>query len=147
MGFQPQTCNRPRRATRQRSARRDCSVSSSVLPLGFIQRGVGLWTGTFEPAWFDRLSHTASILGELKRRRFTRGESTTERRRHRSRVWGLPTEARANRPVWSECTTNSFVIMTCKSFGNWRSVRPTSAEAQDGLLHGLKPVVSTSNFL
>jgi hypothetical protein len=102
-----------RRVARQRSAGGDCSVSSGVLSPGCIRRGVGVWKRTFRSNWADRLTHTALILGELERGRFTHGEPVSERRRQSFPSFGsLPgrsvrghtTLARLLDPVWVQHT-------------------------------------------
>jgi len=90
----------------QRSAGGDCSVSSGVLPPGFIQRGVGVWKRTFATATrrCDRLAHTALILGGLPA--LHRHVPWRERRGViRPRVRGRPTAAPAPGPVWPRYST------------------------------------------
>jgi hypothetical protein len=90
----------------QRSAGGDCSVSSGVLSPGFIRRGVGVWERTFATASYrdDRLAHPALIQRDLPS--CHRHKTWQERR---GVIWsavrGLPTEARATGPFWTDRTT------------------------------------------
>ena len=107
MGFHHTLDDGGRGLHAQRSAGRDCSVSSGVLSPGCIRRGVGVWECTFAAArrCGDRLAHTTLILGGLPalHHRVVRQE---RRGVIRPRVQGRPTAAPAPAPFWVRCSIN-----------------------------------------
>lgn len=155
MGFQPPTCDRPRRATRQQFPVWNYSIPRSGTPSGGLSpagvRGYGS-----PPSNSEALAHPALILGDLERGRFTGGSrlpgATTASVPSfgslpgRS-VRGLPTESRTDRHVWPISTMRYEQPMTQKFNGNQSSNRAIHTEAHVGFLPRLKARVSALRFL
>jgi hypothetical protein len=99
---QPQTCGRPRQATRQRSPRTTRSVPLRVLFPGYIRGGVGLWTGPLGARCPHRPMHTTLVLGGHEYCRITGGTSPFLERRH-----------------WSQRSTHRRVVLS----GAWLQER------------------------
>jgi len=160
MGFQPQTCGRPRRVARTAFSPSEPFRSlGRTLGGGFVRRGAGLWRGTFAPRWGDRLAHTALIPGGLERGRFTRrllrlgGTAASAPSFGTSpgcSIRGTPTGAPTLGHVRPKSSITRHGLMHDNTTGPVGKPpgRPTAvAQQTNALLHALKGVVSALWFL